>query len=179
MYPYTKTFVLKDLFLDFQDFQATRNKYIVEPVSSSEEQQQIVFNLIYNNFCNASIAYDTPDAFFRHFFIDYWDVCDMFLKKLDLVKVLRNLTVNELVTEYENITNMAHNDNSPVTNPLTEIIPYITTQSSSASRGNKALAIQRGITLFRENEVATFIEKFKKHFICIYGNKQIFYKKGC
>lgn len=175
MYNFTKTFVLKDLFKTFDDFCEIRDMYIIEPVEATDSEQEKIYNLILNNFCNCSIAFDTPNAFYRMFFIEYWNTCDLFLKRLSLVKQLRNLTLDELKKEIETISNVANNDNTIVTNPLSEIIPYITSQSSSIGKTNSAVAIERGLSLFRDNEVNNFLNKYKKFFLTVHGNSVIMY----
>lgn len=179
MFHVTNTFLLKELFENYNDFKEKRDEYIIAEVDSTNEQQLCIYNLLILNFGNSSVAYDTPNAFYRHFFIEYWNCCDEFTKRIDMIKKLRDLTVDELVNEMETISNVANNDNSPVENPLQEIIPYITTQSSTSSKGNRALAYHRAITLYRDNEVNNFLNKFKKFFLTIYGDYGIIYRKGC
>lgn len=179
MFHVTNTFVLKELFKNYDDFKTKRDENIIGEVYSTEQQQLLVYNLLMSNFCNSSIAYDTPNAFYRHFFIEYWNCCDEFTKRIEMIKRLRDLSIDDLVNEMETITNVANNDNSPVENPLKEIIPYITTQSSSSSKGNKAMAYHRAITLYRDNEVNNFLNKFKKFFLSIHGDYGIIYRRGC
>lgn len=172
---YTKTFKLKELFTSFYNFTEIRDKYIVEPVNATETEQEIVYRLIFNDFCNCSVAFDTPNAFYRHFFLEYWNCCDEFVKRLNVIKQLRNLTLDEFKKEVESITNVANNDNAIVESPLTEIIPYITSQSSSVSRTNSAVAYARAISMYRDNEVNNFLRKFKKLFLQVHGDYGIIY----
>ena len=177
MYNYTKTFVFKELIADFDSFTELRDKYIVGELEATEEQQHEVFNILFTQYCNSSVAFDMADAFYRHFYLQLWNVCDLFVNKLSLVKRLRSLPLTELQQEMSSISNIASNDNSIVNNPLSEIIPYITTQSTSATKSNTALAINRALTLYRDNEVDNFINSFKRLFLTIHGDRGIMYRR--
>ena len=106
---------------------------------------------------------------------EYGNYCDDYIRKLDLIKKIRNMPIDELAKEVKSISNIAHNDNSIVDNPLRQIIPYVSTQTSSISSSNELLAIHRAISLFRDNESNIFLDRFKKFFIIIHGDKQAYY----
>lgn len=171
----TNTFKFKDLIPDFNAFKTLSNMYIPDVVEATEIEQSKIFRLLYNNFCNCSVAYDTPSSFYRHFMNEYGNYCDDYIRKLDLIKKIRNMPIDELSKEVKSISNIAHNDNSIVDNPLRQIIPYISTQTSSISSSNELLAIHRAVSLFRDNESNIFLDRFKKFFIIIHGDKMAYY----
>lgn len=175
MYNFTKTFVFKELIPTYDRFLELYEDYIIEPLYVEEHELERVYKILYNNYCNCSVAYDTPNAFFRMFFLEIFNSAEDYIIKLKMVKKLRELTVDELVSEYETITNVANNDNAVVSEPLKHIVPYITTQSSSASKGNKANAILRGLSAYRDNEVKYFVDKFQYLFLTIFGDYGIYY----
>lgn len=181
MFNVTYTFVFKELFPNYDEFKRLLNIYITKSRVVTDEEDRETFRLLFNNFCNCSVAYDTPDAFYRHFFIEYYNSLEDYLIKLKMIQKLREMPLDELCRELESITNMAHNDNAIVTNPLSDILPYISTQTSSSSTGNKALAIQRAISLYRDNEVYQFLDRFKKLFIFVHGDRRAYFcpKGGC
>lgn len=171
----SQTFMFKTLFPDYEIFVQIRDTYITKPLSATDVEQQQIFKLLYNNFCNCSVAFDTPSAFYRHFFIEYVNSVDEYVNRLKLIKVIREMSIEDLTKEVETISNMAHNDNSIVNNPLTEIIPYISSQTTSVTKGNKASAIYRGLTLYRDNEVYNFLDRFKKLFLFLHGDKMAYF----
>lgn len=175
MYNFTKTFVLKELIPSFDKFIELYDEYMIEQLYLDNEELEKVYKILFNNYCNCSIAYDTPNAFYRMFFLEIFNSAEDYVIKLNMVRKLRELTVDELVNEYETITNVANNDNAVVSEPLKHIVPYITTQSSSASKGNKANAILRGLSAYRDNEVKYFVDKFQYLFITIFGDYGIYY----
>ena len=175
MYNFTKTFVFKELIPSFDKFLELYDKYMIEQLFLDDDDLEKVYKILFNNYCNCSIAYDTPNAFYRMFFLEIFNSAEDYIIKLNMVKKLRELTVDELVSEYETITNVANNDNAVVSEPLKHIVPYITTQSSSASKGNKANAILRGLSAYRDNEVKYFVDKFQYLFITIFGVYVIYY----
>lgn len=175
MYNFTKTFVFKELIPSFEKFLELYENYMIEQLFLDDDDLEKVYKILFNNYCNCSIAYDTPNAFYRMFFLEIFNSAEDYIIKLNMVRKLRELTVDELVSEYETITNVANNDNAVVSEPLKHIVPYITTQSSSASKGNKANAILRGLSAYRDNEVKYFVDKFQYLFLTIFGDYGIYY----
>lgn len=172
---FTKTFVFKDLIPSFDKFLELYDNHMIEHINLDDDDLYKVYKILFNNYCNCSIAYDTPNAFYRMFFLEIFNSAEDYIIKLNMVRKLRELTVDELVSEYETITNVANNDNAVVSEPLKHIVPYITTQSSSASKGNKANAILRGLSAYRDNEVKYFVDKFQYLFLTIFGDYGIYY----
>ena len=171
----TQTFMFKTLFPDFDTFEQIRDTYITNGLTATVDEQQQIFKLLYNNFCNCSVAYDTPTAFYRNFFIEYLNSVDEYVNKLKLIKTIREMPIDEIYKDLESINNMAHNDNAIVNNPLAEIIPYISTQATTVSRGNKLTALHRAISLYRDNEVTQFLDRFKKLFLFLHGDKKYYF----
>lgn len=176
---FTKTFLFKNLLPDFDTYKKYRDEYIPDFLQTSESNQQFLYRLIYNNFCNCSVAFDTPDAFYRNFYLKLWDVGDCYIEKIEKIKLLKSISIDELSTELETITNFAQNDNELNSSPLTELLPYITSQTNSRSKLNKALAINRAIEMYRENATFEFLNKFKNLFLTLLGNSVILYNRGC
>lgn len=178
MEQFTRTFKFKDLLPDFDTFMLKYNEFIPELLIEEHDinDMQTAYNLIFAKYCQSSVAFDRPNDFYRQFYCVIWDEMSYFIAKLHLIKELRHATPNDLLTEYETITNVAANNNEVVDSPLTEIIPYISTQSSSTSKSNKINAIVRGIQAYRSNEGKYFVDKFKNLFLSIFPNYGIWYK---
>lgn len=170
-----KTWKYKDLAITVTNCPVLYQQYIDESLQMDEDDLKIVCKLIFNKYCQSTIAFDTISDFYRKFFIIFYDEVDYFLQKMKQIKYLRSLNGNDLLTEYENISNIANNDNKVVDNPLYSIIPFITTQSTSTSRVNKVMAISRAIATYRNNEVNYFLDKFKNLFYTVFGNSCYYY----
>lgn len=175
MYNFTKTFVFKELIPSFDKFLELYDEYMIETLYLSNDELEKVYKILYNNYCNCSVAYDTPNAFYRLFFLEIFNSAEDYIIKLNMIRKLRELSVDDLVNEYETISNVANNDNEIVADPLHHIVPYITTQSSSCSKSNKANAILRGLSAYRDNQVKYFVDKFQYLFITIFGDFGIYY----
>lgn len=136
----------------------------------------LIYNILFNEYANCNVAYDTEDAFCRHFFLSLADEADVFIKKMELVDELRRMDINDLMSEMTSIANTAQNNNEIVDSPLSEILPYISMQNTSTSKINKAVAISRAISLYRSQGIREFLDKFRKHFINIHGEEFVFKK---
>lgn len=170
-----KTWKYKDLAITVINCPVLYKQYVDEDLVMDEQDLVLVCKLIFNKYCQSTIAFDTISDFYRKFFIIFYDEVDYFLQKMHQIKYLRSLNGNDLLTEYENISNMAKNDNKIVDNPLYSIIPFITTQSTSTSKINKVMAISRAIAVYRNNEVNYFLDKFKGLFYTVFGKSRYYY----
>lgn len=178
MEQFTRTFKFKDLLPDFDTFLLKYNEFSPEQLNDDANinGMRTAYILIFNKYCQASVAFDRPNNFYRQFYSIWWDEFDYYISKLKLIIELCHVSPSELLTEYETITNVAANNNEVVDSPLTEVIPYISTQSSSTSKANKINAIIRGINAFRSYEGKYFVDKFKNLFLSIFPDYGIWYK---
>lgn len=173
-----KTWKYKDLAVTSENCGTLYKQYVGEDLEINEDDLELVCNLLFNKFCQSTIAFETIQDFYRKFFIIFYDELDYFCQKMHLVKYLRSLNMDDLLKEYETISNMANNDNKIVDNPFASIIPYITTQSTSTSRINKVMGISRAIATYRNNEVNYFLDKFKGLFYTVFGIQKYLYVGG-
>lgn len=170
-----KTWKYKDLAITVTNCSVLYQQYIGEPLELDESDLELICKLLFNKYCQSTIAFDIISDFYRKFFIIFYDEVEYFLQKMKQIKYLRSLNSNDLLTEYESISNIANNDNKVVDNPLYSIIPFITTQTTSTSRINKVMAISRAIATYRNNEVNYFLDKFKDLFYTVYGCSRYYY----
>ena len=179
MEQFTPTWKLKDLIEDIGSFEYICEQFCPElPTKYNNDNNIIIYRLIFNKYCQSSVGFDRSCEFKQQFANIIYEEYDYFVSKLDLIKQIRAMTVNEMVKEYETITNVANNDNQVVESPLSQIIPYITTQSSSSSKINKVIALTRALREFRNNEVKYFLDKFKELFIQIIPYNRNYYRRG-
>lgn len=182
MEQFTRTFKFKDLLPDFDSFIYNYRKYAPDDDLNEEtapiRNMEVAYNLLFNKYCQSSVAFDMQSDFYRNFYLIFWDEFQNFSHKLDLIKFMRSIPVNDLLTEYETITNVANNNNEIVNSPLSEVIPYISTQSSSTSKINKINAIVRALQSYRSNEGKYFVNKFKELFVSFFTDYGIYYNRG-
>lgn len=165
----------KNIFPTFETFLQKANKYF--PFALDDLTNiNMIYNILFLEFCNCNVAYDTEDSFCRHFFVTLCDEADNFQIKMLMIDELRRMDVNELMDEMTTIANSAQNNNEIIDSPLTEILPYISMQNTSTSKINKAVAISRALTLYRSQGVREFLDKFRKHFVNIHGEEFVFKK---
>ena len=179
---FTPTFKFKDLLPDFDSFIYNYRKFA--PDNELDEDTapihniEVAYNLLFAKYCQSSVAFDMKTAFYRSFYLIFWDEFELFSRKLDMIKFMRDIPVNELLTEYETITNVANNNNAVVDSPLNEVIPFISSQSSSSSKINKINAITRAIQNYRSNEGKIFVDKFKGLFLSYFSDFNVYYNRG-
>ena len=66
------TIKFKDIYASFEDFKNDLTIY--------DNIDKILFNYIYNYYCNSNIRYETIDAFKRHFLMEYENESKRFLE---------------------------------------------------------------------------------------------------
>lgn len=176
---WTRSWKYKDLIADVGDFEEIIEQYSPEqPELFSENNITFVHRLIFNKFCNSSVAFDMKDEFYQQFANIIYNEFDYFIQKMNIIKRIRSLNESELLREYETITNVGNNDNEINENALNNVLPYITTQSSSTSKTNLLVALGRAIREYKDNEINYFLDKFKHLFTKIYPDTKYFYERG-
>lgn len=175
---FTDNFKLKELFYNVYDMEDAIYKYKPFDTEYTTEDIQTIYMLIMNMYCNSTVKYDTPTAFYRHFTLTFCNYVDEFLAKYKLIQKLKGLTLEDLKVEMSNITNVANNNNRIVDDPLNEIINFITTQSSSVSKTNDILAINKSLTLYTDNLIFDFLNKFSYLFVDIFPTRCYYYNRG-
>ncbi len=172
---FTVSWKMKDLLPNYDVFLELANEYLPDIADIDIACSNILYNLLWNNFCNCSVAFDTKEDFYRKFYSILWNEADYYLQKLEKIKEIRKMSNAELIKEYTNISNVAANNNKVVNSPLTEIIPYITSQATSTSSSNLLSAIGRAISEYRNNELEYFLDKFNKLFLDLHSDSVIYY----
>lgn len=176
---WTRSWKYKDLIEDIGDFTEIVEMYTPElPELWSDDNIGLVHRLIFNKFCNSSVAFDMKDDFYQQFANIVYNEFDYFIQKMEIIKEIRSLKQSELLREYETITNVSNNDNEINANALSNVLPYITTQSSSSSKTNLLVALGRAIREYKDNECKYFLDKFKHLFTSIYPDTKYFYERG-
>ena len=169
---------MKDLIPNIEVFKELANEHSPEKLTLTDSEMLTLFTALWNNFSNCSVAFDTKHDFYRKFYNILWDEADYYIDKLKKYREIRGLTNDQLIKEYTNISNVANNNNKVVESPLTEIIPYITTQATSTSTSNILGAITRALKEYKNNELKYFLNKFNNLFLDLFGGYVVHYSLG-
>lgn len=174
-----KTFAIteffKNIFPTLEIFKENVNKYL--KWDYDVDDYEYIYKVLFAEFANSNIAYDTNEAFIRHFMFTLADHGELFNRRMTLVHELLSMDMDDLLRESINITNTANNNNNIVESPLSDIIPFISSQITSTGIINKGLAISRALSLYDKYLIEEFIDNFRKHFVCVFGNNMPIYDK--
>lgn len=125
---------------------------------------EYVYNILYNKYCNNVINYDTIDAFNRHFVLEYINNRKKYLKIFEILDKVYNLHEEDFIDLVKNISNFAAVPNIELSNPLNEIVNYLTTQNSGVTKGNKFEQFTDSVKKMQDNYFEEFCMIFNKHF---------------
>lgn len=153
------TIKFKDIYKSYEDFEKDLTIY--------DNYDKILFNYIYNYFCNSNIRYETIDAFKRHFLLEYENEKARFVKQILMNEKIYNLSEEQIYLIEQGITNVANNDNSLVEDPFKNIIKFITQQNTYARQSNAFIAFNNYLKEIKNKLIFDFLDEFKKHFISV------------
>ena len=156
---FSKTIKFKDIYASFEDFK--NDLTIIDNID------KILFNYIYNYYCNSNIRYETIDAFKRHFVMEYENESTRFKMQLSMMDKIYNLSEDDVIMIENGINNVANNDNSLVENPFKEIIKFITNQSTYQRNSNRFIALINYVNELKNKQIFDFLDNFKKHFLSV------------
>lgn len=175
---FSRVLTLKDIFPSYEIFMALWQKYKVADTRcmNSTEESLILYNTIYNYFCNSSTMYDTIDAFCRYFYLDLYNYGDYYFNRNTILDAIQNLDVAKLKRLYQNVSNSAQNNNELTNNPLNDIINFISNQNVSYTDGNEFDAILKKLNTLRMKYVDELIDVFRRHFVYVMDDPCPLYK---
>lgn len=173
----TFTWKFKDVIPDYDSFIQLFDEYRPAATGATEDDMRFIYRLIYNEYADRTVAFCERCTFYRRFYNILWNELEYFLKKLKIIQYIRNLDYSDMLVEYETIANVANNDNRIVESPLREIIPYITTQTSSTSKGNILSKLIEASQAYETNVSEYFLVVFEKLFIDIYPDYVVYYQR--
>lgn len=169
----TQTFKLKEIFEE----QADINSFVVESVKKffpdlDDDLIYLASWQLYNHYLNSEVAYDTPDAFKRHFAIACVDYVPQYVSRLKRLREINNLSTDELTNDSIIITNTASNPNERIESPLSEVVDYITEQDSTSQKGNKFELLTNAINRAQASYTQKFLSSFINLFIKVYDSSR-------
>lgn len=161
------TFYFKEIYPTLADFIDFITDYTT--LDNTDEHHAYLYKMLYNHYANSNIAYDTVDAFNRHFAVTYENIFEQFKFRTDKVKKLYDLADDELNVIQYGIQNVGLNDNSKLENALDNVVPFVSSQTSDKTRANVFVSYLTAVRDIADKYLQDFIDKFRSHFLCIFG----------
>lgn len=178
---FSRTLTLKDIISDYEDFMDLWDIYKIDEINTMDRENndsKIIFNALYNYFCNSSTIYATYDAFLRHFYKDIYNYADYFSDRNNLLNAIKSMDLAKINRLYQSVSNSAENNNALTQDPLSDIIKFISSQSVNYMDGNEFDSFLKKLKSLKTNYIEELINVFRKHFVYVYDNPYYLYSKG-
>lgn len=170
---FSRTLTFKDIISDYEDFMDLWDIYKIDNINSMNRENndsKIIFNTLYNYFCNSSTIYSTYDAFLRHFYKDIYNYADYFSDRNNFLNAIKSMDLAKINRLYQSVSNSAENNNALTQDPLSDIIKFISSQSVSYMDGNEFDSFVKKLKTLKTNYIEELINVFRKHFVFIYDD---------
>lgn len=175
---FSTTMRLKEIFPDMDSFIAFSKDYYTGTIDAEHKPyMETLLKACYMHFANANIAYDTIEAFKRHFAESILINLAFYTNKLCIATKASQLSDEELIRGDITIANTASHDNEEVDNPLDEPLKFIETQSSSNIKRNKLESFILYVRNLPKTYIDEFITRFCSHFLFVYETGCYIYKE--
>lgn len=133
----------------------------------STDQLTLIYALLYSRYGNSNIASDDENQFKYKLFATIYMYAPTWLKRLEVQKALRDLSIDELQTGSKAVYNSALNPSGIPSTQSMEELNYINSQNTTNHKRSKLEAYGNLMTLLETDVTEDFINKFKKLFITI------------
>lgn len=167
------TMFFKDIFEDLDAFKAAMATYSLQ--TTTDAIHATLYKRLYNRYANSNVAYFEADAFCRHFFNRYDDVCDQFKKRLDLIGTMYSVTEDDIMQLSQTLNAIANNDDTALTDPLKTLASYVSMQQGSRVVGNKLQAYVEAIDKIKDKLIGDFLKQFENLFFRFIPNIKTIY----
>lgn len=170
---FSRTLTFKDIISNYDDFMDLWDIYKIDDISTMDRtnnDSKIIFNALYNYFCNSSTIYSTYDAFLRHFYKDIYNYADYFSDRNNFLNAIKSMDLAKINRLYQSVSNSAENNNALTQDPLNDIIKYISSQSVNYMDGNEFDSFLKKLKTLKTNYIEELISVFRKHFVFIYDD---------
>lgn len=147
--------------------------YKIDDITTMDRENndsKIIFNALYNYFCNSSTIYSTYDGFLRHFYKDIYNYADYFSDRNNFLNAIKSMDLAKINRLYQSVSNSAENNNALTQDPLNDIIKYISSQSVNYMDGNEFDSFLKKLKSLKTNYIEELINVFRKHFVFVYDD---------
>ena len=125
----------------------------------------IVYYLLLSKFANSHIAGSSEDQFKLRLFTEIYKFGPTWEKKLEIQRILRGLTEEDLLTGSKIINNLSLNPSTAPTTNTKDELPTINQQNVNKYSRNKLTGYGELWALLDNDVTSYFLEKFDKLFI--------------
>lgn len=170
---FSRTLTFKDIISDYEDFMDLWGIYKIDDINTMDRENndsKIIFNALYNYFCNTSTIYSTYDAFLRHFYKDIYNYADYFSDRNNFLNAIKSMDLAKINRLYQSVSNSAENNNALTQDPLSDIIKFISSQTVSYMDGNEFDSFVKKLKTLKTNYIEELINVFRKHFVFVYDD---------
>lgn len=170
------TFYFKEIFPKEDDFITYLIEYDIVDVSGSENLifAKYIYKVLFRQYCNSNIQYDTPDEFKCDLANILEDSFDEWKKQLDVAKKTQELTDDELLEVTTAISNSANNPNTKLPNPK-DLIEYVGAQVSSFSSNGKLVGYVTALSMIPTHMIGKILKDCGRLFKTIIPNQIFIY----
>lgn len=168
--PFSESIFFRDIFPDVDTFKKFASN-LNPPISGTQPLVAMCYRWLFDRFATSSIGYDTPEAFIRHFGLDFTNAYEQLAMRSDMIAAQYALTPEEIRTTAEQISNMAGNDSSIYEegyDTLSKPLPYIAAQTSARTKDGKLAAYLSAIRNVTDLYMFEYLNRFERHFAHIY-----------
>ena len=175
---FSRTLTFKDIISNYDDFMDLWDIYKIDEINTmnrNNNDSKIIFNALYNYFCNSSTNYTTYDAFLRNFYKDIYNYADYFSDRNNFLDAIKSMDLAKINRLYQSVSNSAENNNALTQDPLNDIIKFISSQSVNYMDGNEFDSFVKKLKTLKTNYIEELINVFKKHFVFVYDDPYCLY----
>ena len=165
MSDFSLTFLFKNIFPTYDKFKEFTDEYIID---ADDIFLPTAYKWLFNRFANSNVAYDTEDAFKRHFANELDDCLNMMKFRQDRLKALYALTDDDLALVNVAFATVANAPNTEQPEALDKLLDYVNTQSANKLTTNKFESLLRAIENIADRGLEDWLNRFQRHFIRIY-----------
>lgn len=176
---FSRTLTFKDIISNYEDFMDLWEIYKIDDIKTMDRENnnsKIIYNTLYNYFCNSSTIYSTYDAFLRNFYKDIYNYADYYSDRNNFLNDIKSMDLAKINRLYQSVSNSAENNNALTQNPLSDIINFISSQNVNYMDGNEFDSFLKKLKTLKTNYIEELINVFRKHFVFIYDDPYCFYQ---
>ena len=163
----------KDIFPDLAAFTEFVQEYCTEQFASTTR----IYSLLFRRYANASVRYDTIDAFKRQFSFTLDEFGEKFGFDYEMISHAYKLTVDDLILVNEAYSASANAPNQEYSDSLSQMWEYINGQTGNRVTRDKLTALISAIDRATDRRYTLFADEFQKHFVRISAPIGYYYKE--
>lgn len=142
-----------------------------------QNSDTLFYNILNEHYANAEIAYDTTEAFKRHFITTYRNVRDRYMRRNDVVNMLNTITPSDLIEEETTVNVASFNNATALEDPLGKINPYVDAQNATKTTTSKLDRYVKYLNALPDNFIYEFVNEFQHHFISVIVDPMYLYRR--